>query len=71
MLSVCYDLHETDGNILSCGARSDIFASMEKQEDKVGVAHMLPSRFKRWREVLHAEIGDTSKRDEMEQDILA
>jgi hypothetical protein len=31
---------------------------------------MLPSRFKRWREVLHAEIGDPSKRNGMEQDIL-
>jgi hypothetical protein len=32
---------------------------------------MLPSRFKRWREVLHAEIGDPSKRNGMEQDIFA
>jgi hypothetical protein len=32
---------------------------------------MFPSRFKRWREVLHAEIGDPSKRNGMEQDIFA
>jgi hypothetical protein len=36
---------ETDGNILSCGARSVIFASMEKQEDKVGVAAHAPVSF--------------------------
>jgi hypothetical protein len=38
-------MHETDGNILICGARSDIFASMEKQEDKVGVAVHAPVSF--------------------------
>jgi hypothetical protein len=32
---------------------------------------MLPSRFKRWREVLHAEIGNPSQRNGMEQDIFA
>jgi hypothetical protein len=45
MLSVCYNLHETDGNILGCGARSVIFASMKKQEDKFGVAAHPPVSF--------------------------
>jgi len=31
---------------------------------------MLPSRFKRWRKVLHAEIGDPSKRNGTEQNIF-
>jgi hypothetical protein len=30
---------------LGCGARSDIFSSMEKQEDKVGVAAHAPVSF--------------------------
>jgi hypothetical protein len=45
MLSVCYNLHETDGNILGCGARSDIFASMKKQKDRVGIAAHAPVSF--------------------------
>jgi hypothetical protein len=44
---------------------------MEEQTDKVGVTAHAPVSFPRWREVLHAEIGDPSKRKGMEQDILA
>jgi hypothetical protein len=41
------------------------------RKTRSALLHMLPSRFKGWREVLHAEIGDISKRNGMEQDILA
>jgi hypothetical protein len=41
-VTICIKLMETS---LSCGARSVIFASMEKQEDKVGVAAQAPVSF--------------------------
>jgi hypothetical protein len=44
---------------------------MEKQEDKVGVSAHVPVSFPGWREVLHSEIGDSSKRNGMEQDTFA
>jgi hypothetical protein len=71
MLSACYDLHKTDGNILGCGARSVIFTSIKMREAKVGVTVHAPVSFLRWREVLQAEIGDLSKRNGMEPDVLA
>jgi len=52
-------------------AQSVIFTDMEKQIDKVSGARNAPVSFPRWREVLHSEIGDPSKRNGMEQDIFA
>jgi glutathionylspermidine synthase len=43
----------------------------ESRKTNSALLHILLSRFKRGREVLHAEIGDTSKRNGMEQDIVA
>jgi len=44
---------------------------MEKQTDKVSDGANAPASFPRWREVLHSEISDPSKRNGMEQDIFA
>jgi|GEM_PF-472140 len=44
---------------------------MEKQTDKVSDGANAPVSFPRWREVLHSEISDPSKRNGMEQDIFA
>ncbi len=44
---------------------------MEKQTDKVSGGANAAVSFPRWREVLHSEISDPSKRNGMEQDIFA
>ena len=62
---------EAGGNILGCAAQSVICTGMEKEKDKVGVTAHTPVSFPRWREVLHSEISDLSKRNGMEQDIFA
>jgi hypothetical protein len=52
--------------------RDPLFSPLWKSKKaKSALRHMLPYRFKRWRNVLHAEIGDPSKRNGMERDILA
>jgi hypothetical protein len=52
--------------------RDLLFSPLWKsKKTKSALLYLLPSRFKGWREVLHAEIGDPSKRNGMEEDILA
>jgi hypothetical protein len=52
--------------------RDLIFSPLwKRRKTRSALLHMLPSRFKGWREVLQAEIGDPSKRNGREQDIFA
>jgi hypothetical protein len=52
--------------------RDLIFSPLWKsKKTKSALLRMPPSRFKGWREVLHAEIDALSKRSGMEQDIFA
>jgi hypothetical protein len=67
-VTICMKLMATSWIVV----RDLLFSPVWKSwKTRSAVRHMLPSRFKRWREVLHAEIGDPSKRNGMEQDIPA